>query len=109
MSFDREKEFEQNMNQLVALLKKIIKNLPMPGNSSQPFSTPIPNQGGSEGGGININFCFFNFMPLSEDEMSALEDAYEEALDQQDEKVSENGIKLNSEDLDFLKKNGISF
>lgn len=99
MNFDPGKEFDQHMTQLVQLLKKIIKHIPL---------GAMPPVSGKEmkDNGVNINFCFFNFLPMTEEEMEEID----EMLDQfgaEEERGLSSG--LNSADMEFLKRNGIRF
>ena len=100
MNPEKDKEFENNMNQLVKLLKKLIKNLPGP--------APFSQMQGKSGEGMNLNICFFNFLPMSPEELEAFEDAYEQALFP-DDPSEEFPKDLTPSDMDFLRRNGIRF
>ena len=102
MNPDFEKEFDQNMNQLVHLLKKIIKGLPV---SSAAKSIPSKENKDS---GTTINFCFFNFLPITDEEMDEVDALYEQFL-AQEEKSGDSSLELNSSDKDFLRQHGIRF
>ncbi len=97
------REFEQNMGQLLHILKKIISNLP-PGQQLPEF--PFPSN--AAGQGINLNLCFFTFLPISPEDLDELEEFYD-----QHHAYGENGDeifqRLNPEDLDFLRRHGIRF
>ncbi len=101
MNFER--EFEQNINQLVHLLKKIIKNLPGQGTGFGQFP------GNSKDGNVQLNLCFFNFIPMTPEDMEELEEAYEEALSQEERKGEEVSGELSADDIEFLKKHGIRY
>lgn len=103
MSPDSGKDFDQNMNQLVHLLKKIIKGLPF-GAGSQPFSAKDKKEGG-----ININFCFFNFLPITDEEIEEMDAIHDQFLAQEEGRYAEFSPELNSSDMDFLRRNGIRF
>jgi len=105
MKPEENSEFEKNMAQLVHLLKKVIKHLP-------------GSQGGMPGkqmnwkeSGINMNICFFSFLPMSSDDLDEWEELYDQYLlrDQSDEKTSDMSMELSPSDIDFLRTNGIEF
>ncbi|MCB9800287.1 MAG: hypothetical protein H6757_05975 [Candidatus Omnitrophica bacterium] len=104
MSQEPEKEFEKNMAQLLKLLKKLMA-------SSFKNEGPVKDfpMGTKTGQGININFCFLSFFPMSPEELDDLEDLYEQYLSQEDKTGGEFSSDLTDSDLDFLKKNGIRF
>ena len=98
-------DMSNDIRKLLGLLKKILKNHP---HGSDEMSKFLDQKS------FNINLCFLTFMPMSPDDLADFEDLYEEWVAR-----SEDGLdlaregkiefKLNSEDLDFLKKNGIKF
>ena len=98
-----EGEFNQNVKQLMELLKKILSQS-FPASMHPEWPDILKNKE------INLNVCFFNIFPPDGDE-------FEDWLDQEGESVSEDSSarpadwaeNLNSSDLDFLKKNGIRF
>ena len=57
---------------------------------------------------MHLNVCFFNFMPLSPEEMDAFEEAYEQAIFQED-RGEEMSHDLTPSDLEFLRRHGIRF
>ena len=96
-----EREFENNMNQLVRLLQKLLKNL--------PGKPPFPQFQGKPGeAGMNLNVCFFNFLPVSPEEFEALEEAYEQAVFPED-RNEELSRELSPSDMEFLRRHGIRF
>lgn len=99
MNPERDREFDQSMNQLLGLLKKMLKNIPLQGPSSQS------NLG--KDSGINVNLCFFTFLPLAPEEFDELEEVYDHFLFQ-DEKEDFNS-DLSPADIEFLRSNGIRF
>ena len=96
-----EREFENNMNQLVRLLQKLLKNLP----GKPPFSKL---QGKPGEAGMNLNICFFNFLPVSPEDFEAFEEAYEQAAFPEDRNEEIFG-ELSPSDMEFLRRNGIRF
>ncbi len=97
-----EREFENNMNQLVHLLKKLIKNLP----GKPPFSQFPAKQGEA---GMNLNICFFNFMAMSPEECEAFEEAAYGQAGFHEEGSEEMSRELSPSDVEFLRRNGIRF
>lgn len=96
-----EREFENNMNQLVRLLQKLLKNLP----GKLPFSKLQGKPGET---GMNLNICFFNFLPMSPEDLDAFEEAYEQAAFPED-RGEEFSRELSPSDMEFLRRNGIRF
>lgn len=99
MNFDPGKEFDQHMTQLLQLLRKIIKQIPM---------GTLPPVSGKEmkDNGVNVNFCFFNFLPMTEEEMEQIDDMLDQFGSEEERDLSAD---LNAADRDFLKRNGIRF
>lgn len=106
MNSDSGKEFDRNMNQLVRLLKKIIKSLP--GSGSMP-SHLFPPKGKDKESNVQVNFCFFNFLPMSEEDLEELDEIYDQFLEDEEDKNFDFSQGLNPADLDFLRRNGIRF
>lgn len=101
MKFDG--EFDQNMEQLIQLLKKILtKHLPQ--------HEGLDWAGHHKDHGINFNICFFTFLADSMELLDELEDFGSHELSPE-EGVGEQDLagRLNSSDLEFLRKNGIRF
>ena len=94
-------EFGKNMKELLNLLKKILKSQKM-GN--------VDLTGLLESKNVNLNLCFFTFLPLSEEDFADFEYELDELF--AEENAGEGG-ELNSEltkhDLEFLKKYGLKF
>lgn len=107
MSPDPGKDFDQNMNQLVRLLKKIIKGLPFHPSAQQPFGAKN-NTSSPKEPGVNINFCFFNFLPITDEEIEEMDAMYDQFL-ADEEKSAELSPELNPSDVEFLRRNGIRF
>ena len=100
MNPEKNREFENNMNQLMRVLKKLLKNLP----GQPPFP---PFQGKSPEGGVNLNLCFFTFLPMSPEDYEAFEEAYEQSL--HEERADDFVPELTPSDVEFLRRNGIRF
>lgn len=96
-----EKEFERNVNQLIQLLKKILKNVP---SAPMPFSQFL---GQGKDSPLQLNL-FFTFLPLPLEELDELEEIYEHYFSH-DEKQEDFSSELSSEDREFLRRHGIQF
>lgn len=105
MSFDENKDFDQNMNHLVHLLRKMIKNLPHLSQGSLP---KFPK---SKDGDINVNFCFFNFLSMGPEGLEEIDEIYEQYLAEEEraENKQDFTVELNGSDRDFLRRHGIRF
>ena len=101
MNPEKDREIEGNINQLVRLLKKLLKNFP----GQAPFSQ---FQGKTQDGAVNLNLCFFTFLPLSAEEFEAFEEAYEQGLFTE-ERGEELSRDLTPSDREFLRLHGIRF
>ena len=85
-----DRDFEHNMNQLIQLLKKILTSHP-------PQQGPLPEfESFLKGQGINLNLCFFTFLPMSEEELDELEEIYEHYLFDEEKRSEELTTDLNS-------------
>jgi hypothetical protein len=77
---------------------------------SQPPQGPLKDvESLFKGQGINLNLCFFTFLPMSEEELDELEEIYEHYLFDEEWQSEDLTTELNSKDLDFLRRNGIRF
>ena len=104
MSFDQ--EFEQNMKQLMRLLKKIMSQYPMEGKSpaeAMKFLKDMKDKG------PDVNIFFLNMAPLSPEEFDEIEEMFEEGAMSEHLRSGELKCELNDDDQAFLKKNGIRF
>lgn len=102
MNPEKDREFDRHMIQLVRLLKKILKNIPSQGPySSLPFQSKESN--------INLNVCFFTFLPLTPEEWEEWEEIYDTYASQEEKLDEELSTDLSTADKDFLRKNGIRF
>ena len=94
-----------DIRKLLALLKKILKNHPQGSEQIAKFMDQKS---------FDLNLCFFTFVPMSPEDLMEFEEMYEEFLNRSEETSSDDEnskieFKLNSEDLHFLKNNGIRF
>jgi hypothetical protein len=103
MNPEKDKEFDQNLNQLIGLLKKLIKGLP---SQQGPFT---PNASNAKDGNINLNFCFFTFLPMAPEDFDEIEEAYDQFFFNEDKQQEDFSLDLNPSDLDFLRRNGIRY
>ena len=106
MKFNPNEDFGKNVGKLLTLLKRML--------SKQKIDSKELNEffGKKD---INLNVCFFTFMPFSFDEMEEME--MEEMMGQSfsefegvgSAEADELKFELNKQDLDFLKQNGMKF
>ena len=104
MNPDKDSNFEQNIRQLMQLLKKILTHPPSQDALSQmsrisPFT---------KDSGIQLNLFFFTFFPVDSEELDELEEIYGRYLFRED-KPEDFSAELSKDDLDFLQENGIKF
>lgn len=93
-----EREFDQYMNELMALLQKIISQHPQISKNPDSQSFKFPKG--------EANVFIFNFFPVSDETF----DEFDEILDREAEGRPEDlKYEISSEDQLFLKKNGIRF
>ena len=103
MNPERDREFEQNVSQLIHLLRKIMKNLPAQGGFLNP-KMPATDAG------VQFNINFFSFFPMTTEDWEAIDEMYDaHSFHHPDDKRGDFTSELNSEDIDFLRNNGISF
>ena len=112
MKFDPYEDFNQNVSKLLLLLRKMLKHQKIDNKEINEFF------GGGEGKkNINLNLCFFTFLPydmdmINEGEMEELaEEEMKEYFAKKEKYSSEEELKfeINRTDRDFLKLNGIKF
>jgi len=93
-----EREFDQYMNELMALLQKIISNHPQISKNTDSQSLKFPKG--------NSNVFIFNFFPMTDEAF----DEFDEILDREDEGRPEDlKYEINTDDQVFLRKYGIRF
>lgn len=104
MNFD--KEFEQNMKQLMHLLKKIMSQYPTEGKSPaemMKFLKDIKDKS------PDVNIFFLNMSPLSPEEFDEIEGMFEDGVMGEYLRSGELKCELNDDDQVFLKQHGIRF
>lgn len=104
MSLD--KEFEQNMTQLMHLLKKIMSQYPMEGKSPAEMMKFLRDM---KDKGPDVNIFFLNMSPLSPEEFDEIEGMFEEGAMSEHFRAGELKCELNDDDQVFLKRHGIRF
>ncbi len=104
MSFD--KDFEQNMKQLMKLLKKIMAQYPLQGKSPEEIMKTLKD---AKDKSPDVNIFFLNLSPLSSEEFEELEEMFEGGFVNEHFRSGELKCELNSEDQEFLKQHGIRF
>lgn len=58
---------------------------------------------------VQVNLCFFTFLPVSAEDLEELGVELQEALDQAEDVNPELAFELNPGDEEFLRRNGIRF
>lgn len=104
MSF--EKDFEQNMNQLMRLLRKIMSQYPMDGKNPaemMKFLKDIKDKS------PDVNIFFLNMSPLTPEEFGEMEEMLEDGAMSEHLRSGELKCELNADDQLFLKRHGIRF
>jgi len=96
---------EGDIRKLLALLKKILMSHPQGSDHIAKFLDQKS---------LDLNLCFLTIFPMIPEDMAEFEEMYREIMSQSDDSVSQLKdvrieFKLNPEDVDFLKKNGIRF
>ena len=102
-------DMDGDIKKLLTLLKKILKNHPQ---GWDQISKLMEQKGDPKS--FNLNLCFFTFIPMSPEELMEFEEMYDDYLNEVEESISRHDdskleFKLNTDDIDFLKKNGIRF
>ncbi len=93
-----EREFDQYMNELMALLQKIISQHPQASKNPDAQMFKFPKG--------DANVFIFNFFPVTDEAF----DEFDEILDREaDGKPEDLKYEISSEDQLFLKKYGIRF
>ena len=101
-----EDEFEQNMKQLMSLLKKIMTQYPAEGKNPgeiMKFIKDIKDKS------PDVNIFFLNMAPISPEEFSEMEELFESGAMSEHFRSGELKCELNDEDQAFLKQHGIRF
>jgi hypothetical protein len=104
MSFD--KEFEQNMKQLVHLLKKIMSQYSMEGKSPAEMMKFFKDMKDKS---PDVNIFFLNMPPLSPEEFDEIEGMFEDGVMGEYLRSGELKCELNDDDQVFLRQHGIRF
>jgi len=93
-------EFGKNINELLRVLKKVLHSQKMGG---QDLSSLLDKKN------VNLNLCFFSFLPISEDELVDFEGEMQDYMDEDAFDVEDMKFEINSNDQEFLQQNGIRF
>jgi sugar-specific transcriptional regulator TrmB len=104
MNFD--KEFEQNMKQLMRLLKKIMSQYPAEGKNPAEMMKLFKD---IKDKSPDVNIFFLNMSPLSPEELDEIEGMFEEGVMGEYLRSGELKCELNDDDQVFLKQHGIRF
>ena len=103
---DSDKEFEQNMKQLMHLLKKIMSQYPVDGKSPAEMMKFLKDMKDKS---PDVNIFFLNMSPLSPEEFDEIEGMFEEGAMSEHLRSGELKCELNEDDQVFLKQHGIRF
>jgi sugar-specific transcriptional regulator TrmB len=104
MSFD--KDFEQNMKQLMHLLKKIMSQYPVEGKNPAEIMKYFKDMKDKS---PDVNIFFLNMSPISPEEFDEIEGLFEEGAMREHFRSEELKCELNEDDQVFLKQHGIRF
>lgn len=101
-------DMDGDISKLIALLKKILKH--------HPNGAEIAKWMGEQQNAVNLNMCFLTIVPMGSEDLDDLEDIYDDYLKNSDEllpiqekKQPKLEFRLSSDDVYFLKENGIKF
>lgn len=94
--------FDRQIYQLMQLLKKIIKDFPSHGSSHPDLGAAL------KGAHVNLNLCFFTFLPLLPEEMEEFEEAFDPYYTSEFSSLHSDP-RLHPDDIEFLRRNGIQF
>jgi len=103
---DFENEFEQNMKQLMQLLKKIMGQYPQEGKSPAEVMKFLKD---IKGKSSDVNIFFLNMAPFSPEDLDEMEELFESGAMQEHARLGELKCELNDDDQVFLKQHGIRF
>lgn len=101
-----EKEFDENMRQLMRLLKKIMRQYPIQGKDPAEMMKFLKDMTDKSS---DVNIFFLNLAPLSIGEFEDLEGILDGGFLNEQFSSGELKCELNADDRDFLKKHGIRF
>jgi hypothetical protein len=104
MSF--EKDFDQNMKQLMQLLKKIMSQYPMDGKNPAEMMKFLRDMKDKS---PDVNIFFLNMSPLSPEEFEEMEGMLEDGTMSEYLRSGELKCELNADDQLFLRRHGIRF
>lgn len=104
MSF--EQEFEQNMKQLMLLLKKIMLQYPLDGKSPGEMMKFLKDMKDKS---PDVNIFFLNMSPLTPEEFDEMEEMLEDGAMSEHLRSGELKCELSDADQVFLKQHGIRF
>ena len=101
-----ENEFEQNIKQLMRLLKKIMSQYPLEGKSPAEMMKYLKDMKDKS---PDVNIFFLNMSPLSPEEFEEMEEMFEGGVISEYLRSGELKCELNADDQAFLKQHGIRF
>lgn len=94
-------EYGKDIHDLLRILKKILK-------SQKQGPVDLSSVIGDKN--VNLNLCFFTFLPLTEEELEEFESELGQYLEDGGVPVAkELKFEITKKDLDFLKQHGLKF
>lgn len=94
-------DFGKSIQELLGLLKKILKSQKS-GNVDLSALMDKKN--------LNLNLCFFTFLPMTEEDFAEFEEEMEGSFtDEHSGDAEDLRFEINTNDAEFLKSNGIKF
>ncbi len=103
---DFEKEFEQNMKQLMRILKKIAGQYSLEGKTPAEIMKHLKDMKNKS---PDVNIFFVNMAPFSPEYLDEMEAMFEDGVMNEHHRAGELKCELNDEDQIFLKQHGIRF
>ncbi len=105
-------DMSKNINKLLTLLKQMLAQ--EGGATGIKGSIPPEFQNFlKDNKNFQVNLCVLAFLPIAADYLDEIENVYEETMsldaDSSGQEKSSLSMEITDQDLEFLKKNGISF
>jgi hypothetical protein len=105
-------DMSKNINKLLALLKKMLAQDPNQANSKGHIPQDLQNLL-KDNKNVQVNLCLFAFLPMHLEDLEDMEGVYEEtmSLDMENEPRGKDSLsmEINEHDMEFLRKNGLTF
>jgi len=93
--------FDKHIQELLMVLKKLLKSQKV---GSHDLAGYLDKKN------VNLNLCFFTFLPMSEEDLADLEFELQEGGENDlSNEEKELKFELSKKDIEFLKRNGLAF